>query len=123
MEPTQDITLDYAAPIPLGHKIEVSNFVYVETDRKGREQTDEIPGFMVRDLTTGIEYGMNKHYDKSKLISFYNVSTLPLERRSDIRLVKKFTGTVARCRILTVRVADNWVMQTRLVIENTEAAY
>ncbi len=120
MESTLDITLDYAAPISIGHRLEVNKFAFFEIDRKGRETITEIENFHLKDLNTGIEYGMNKHFDKIKLISFYNETVLPLDVRKDLRLLTKTTGTVARCRVLSVRNGDNWQMQTRLILENIE---
>ncbi|MFH2141068.1 MAG: hypothetical protein ABIJ97_01500 [Bacteroidota bacterium] len=107
---TQDITLDFVAPIPTGHNVEVIQFRKKNSDKA-------LIGLWIKDINTGIEYGMDFHYEDRNLVQFNHVSVWPIDIRDDLEIDKKIIGCVTRCRILTMRVNLNWQMQTRLQIE------
>lgn len=104
----QDITVDFAAPIPLGHKVEVVQF---------KKKDKILIGPWIKDIDTGIEYGMDFHYEDRGFLHFDKLTVWPVDIRSDIDVDKKITGTITRCRVLTMRLNLDWLMQTRLQIE------
>ena len=115
---TQDITVDYAAPIPVGHKVEVIQFKKKEKGFFSKKETEKVLiGLWIKDLDTGIEYGMDFHYEDKSTVFFGNVTMWPIEIREDLEIDKKFVGRVTRCRILTMRLNLDWQMQTRLQLE------
>jgi hypothetical protein len=119
MERTQDLTLDYVAPIPVGNRVEVIQYKEVTIDRKGREEINPVKGLWIKDLDTGIEYGVSQHFEKRKLWIWFEVQVWPVDVRSDLVIDKKFTGRVTRCRIMSMRSNEDWQLQTRLFIEST----
>lgn len=120
MERIQDLTLDYVAPIPVGNRVEVIQYKEVSTDRKGREEINPVKGLWIKDLDTGIEYGVSQHFEKRKLWIWFEVQVWPLDVREELVVDKKFTGKVLRCRIMSMRSNEDWQLQTRLVIENAD---
>ena len=119
MEQIQDLTLDFVAPIPVGNRVEIIQYNEISVDRKGREEAFPIKGFWIKDLETGIEYGMSHHFEKRKLWIWHEVQQWPLDVRNDLVIDKKFSGKVIRCRIMAMRSSDNWQMQTRLQVERS----
>lgn len=119
MENTQDLTFDFVAEIPVGHKVEVVQYKEVMVDKKGRTSETPVDGLWLKDLDTGIEYGMDDHFDKPSLVVWSRLVVWPFDVRKELVVDKKFEGKVVRCRIMAMRSNQNWQMQTRLLIERT----
>jgi hypothetical protein len=107
---TQDITVDFAVAIPIGHHVEAIQF-----KKKGTDKV--LIGPWIKDLDTGIEYGMDFHYEDRNLVHFDKITVWPIDIREDLEIDKKIIGRITRCRILTMRISMDWLMQTRLQIE------
>jgi hypothetical protein len=108
---TQDITVDFAAPIPVGHKVVVIQF---------KRKDKVLPGLWITDIDTGVEYGMDFQYEDRNLVNFDKLTVWPIDIRTDLEVDKKVEGRISRCRVLTMRSSMNWIMQTRLQIEQTD---
>ena len=119
MENIQDLTFDFVAAIPVGHKVEVVQFKEVSVDKKGRESETPVAGLWLKDLDTGIEYGLSDHFEKRKFVVWSRVEPWPFDVRKEIVADKKFEGKVVRCRLMSMRMSNDWQMQTRLQIEKT----
>lgn len=118
---TQDITVDFAAPIPIGHKVELIQFKKIEKSIFSKKETEKVLlGIWIKDQDTGIEYGMDFHYEDRSSVNFNKVSVWPIDIRQDLEIDKKIIGRIVRCRIMTMRLNMNWLMQTRLQIEQFE---
>ncbi len=116
---TTDITVDYVAPIPLGHKVEIIQFKKKKKNISGNKETEKILiGPYIKDLDTGIEYGMDFHFEDRSLMNFNKVTVWPIDIRNDLEIDKKIEGSITRCRILTMRINMDWMMQTRLQIKH-----
>ena len=115
------VLVDAAAPIPVGHRVEVRILKepkagFLSRRSGAKHQTDQP---WVRDLDTGVTYGVLWQYSDAM-----SVTTLPGEDwgasvRSDLEEVERFEGKVRACRVLTVGGANsgNWWVQTRLELE------
>lgn len=108
---TQDITVDFAAPIPVGHKVVVIQY-------KRKEKV--LPGHWIMDVDTGIEYGLDFQYEDRSNVNFNKPTVWPLDVRTDLEVDTKIEGYIRRCRVMTMRWNMNWQMQTRLQIEQTD---
>lgn len=118
---TQDVTVDFAAPIPIGHKVEVIQFKKKEKSIFNSKESEKVLiGLWIKDIDTGIEYGMDFHYEERNTVNFNKVTVWPIDIRSDLEIDKKIEGRITRCRILTMRSSMNWLMQTRLQIEQDD---
>lgn len=120
MENVQDLTLDYVAQIPVGHKVEIIQYKTVETDKKGRVTETPVVGLWMKDLDTGIEYGISDHFENRKFVVWNRPEMWPFDIRADLVADKKFAGKVVRCRLMSMRMSQNWQMQTRIQVERTE---
>ncbi len=120
MENTQDLTFDFVAAIPVGHRVEVVQFKEVSVDKKGRESEKPVDGLWLKDLDTGIEYGMDDHFEKRKFVVWCRAEAWPFDVRKELVVDKKFEGKVVRCRLMSMRMSSDWQMQTRMLIERTE---
>ena len=113
-----EVVVVYAAPIPIGHRIEVTWYQLVERGLAGQTRTDERPAqASIRDLDTGIEYDTDWVFGgggKPRPDTPHDVETEPLE---GFRVHRRLAGTVRRCRIVTLRRFPSYDVQTHLWIE------
>lgn len=110
-------TLDYVAPIPIGHRVELAEFHELKTDRKGRTTEQAIRGYWIKDLDTGIEYGMDRHYIAQGFAKYNQAEEYPIQIRADLTSVRIVAGKVTVRRVLTQRSSQDWQIQTRIAIQ------
>jgi hypothetical protein len=114
-----EIVVVYVAPIPVGHRVEVT---WTEEVRRGlvpgQERTDSRPHQPVLvDLDTGVVYlsdwsvgaGRRRSPDQP-----YDVGVEPMQDHRVARIVR---GVVKACRVVTVRGFPQLDVQTHLTIE------
>ncbi|HBS88713.1 MAG: hypothetical protein A2W91_18905 [Bacteroidetes bacterium GWF2_38_335] len=109
MENQKDITVDYAAAIPVGHHVKVCKYKTVSGDL--------LEGLWIKDHDTGIEYGMSHHFEDRKLVSFSKTEVWPFDVRPDLKIEIQVEGKVLRCRLMSLKVSNDWKVQTRMLIE------
>lgn len=110
-------------PIPVGHEVEVIwyDVEKISTGFLGGEKREvepiEVP--VVRDLQTGVRYGIYAHFSDAGL---YRAGQINVERhalRSDLTETRKIRGTVQACSVVSVGFEGRAVEQveTELTIE------
>jgi hypothetical protein len=112
----EEFLMDYAAPIPVGHRVEIVVFRSNRGLFKGKNKEPDMCHPWCRDLETGIEYGAHWHYQDAASLRFGSGNKYPPKRIQELEVFRKSVGKVVACRILTERASENWQMQTRLVI-------
>lgn len=112
----EEFLLDFAAPIPVGHRVELLVFRANRGLFKGKTKEPDMHHPWCHDLETGIEYGAHWHYLEAVSPRFTSGNKYPPKRLQDLDIYRKSVGKVVACRILTERAAEHWQMQTRLVI-------
>ncbi|MEM9866003.1 MAG: hypothetical protein AAF938_30650 [Myxococcota bacterium] len=124
MAEVEEIVVKFAAPIPLGHEIEVVWYEVIKTGWSGVSAEDRPYVPRIVDRTTGIEY-LNATlvsgggiWDTSQPLSISEEVRAPFEE------CRVLIGTVRRCRLVTI--GSNEVgIQTHLRVEakRDEPAY
>lgn len=115
---TRTILVDCAAPIPLGHRVQVR--VLKEPDagwlnrRAGSGHQTDQP--WVKDLDTGVEYALYWQYSNTGALQGEPGQDFGDTLRADLETQQSLTGTVTACRVLTLGGGDSWRLQTRLDI-------
>jgi len=115
---TKTILVDCAAPIPVGHRVEVRVLKEPEAGflsrRSGSKHQINQP--WVKDLDTGVEYTVYWHNSNFGSIMGAPGQDFGATLRSDLETVSTHTGVVTACQVLTISGSENWRLQTRLVI-------
>ena len=110
----------YAAPIPVGHRVEILWFAQEVTGIFSGPKTHvyEAEPF-IKDLDTGIEYSSHRAFEHGLM----KVSHKPLEvsdrPNPALRVSHRIVGVVRRCRIVTCIAFDGDPIQTHLDVEIT----
>jgi hypothetical protein len=113
---TRVFDLAMHVPLPVGHRVEVLTFRKPQRsawDGSIKHWEGDIPEreMVVRDLVTGIFYGMEWHFRESPTD---RGGATPL---AGLILVDRFEGTLAACRIMALGIDGR--QETQLVV-NTE---
>lgn len=112
------IRLNYPAPIPAGHVVEVTEFAD-ERSAKGRAKDKEIDPRdasripVIQDLESGIRYMSNRHVSRRTFCP--DEYEHPLELRPDLEVASIWRGTVRGTTVIHVEVHDG--PYTILVVE------
>ncbi len=113
---TRQLILDYVAPIPVGHRVEVEVLQVVEVGIFS-ERVEARPHHpWLRDVETGIEYTAYWHHAEVSGIRFKPGNVYPEGRIPDVRVAERLRGRVVACRLVTERISDSWQVQTYLTI-------
>ncbi len=101
------LQLKYPLAVPVGHRVEI---IWVQRDASlfGDPEWTTVEGYCaVKDLETGIEYGMVSDFQG-------------LDQAHPI--AARMTGKVAWCRLVTIEEGQSQHTETRLYIEPEEGA-
>lgn len=111
------VLVQYAAPIPVGHRVEVRWYARVSAGLFGGrdEETAEHQPIVV-DLDTGIEYASDHAYEQDGGGKRFS-EPIRLAGEPSGEIVEKVTGTVKACRVIHVRRYSELDVQTDLHIE------
>ncbi len=109
-------TVVYSAPIPVGHRVEVT--WYGESSCKlfgGSKTTVREYEPIIRDLDTGVEYASDFVYGTGSS----KKPDTPLEVSAEVQAeeIESVRGRVVACRVVTLRGFSDYDVQTELTIE------
>lgn len=112
----RDVVVLYAAPIPVGHRVEIRWYVQVSSRLFGGDkETPRDAEPVIVDLDTGIEFASDHAYTSGGMKrpdEPVDLSTTPTGEPSTI-----LRGTVRTCRVIHVRRFSELDVQTYLSIE------
>ncbi len=115
MVPMPNFELLYAAPVPVGHRVEITTY---QEEVEGLFSKQRASYTHVRDLTTGIVYGPHELFWDGIGIRFGERLAMLDAPREDLQIAKKLVGEVTSCRLVTVQLNDSCQIQTSLVLED-----
>ncbi len=105
------VVLLVAAPIPVGHRVQVVHLV---------EPNDHtIDRIAVVDLEAGIRYGDMRCFERVTGITSNTPRLLPMTLREDLALKAQYWGRVAGCQVAGMGFADRWI-QTTLQVDDVQ---
>lgn len=114
------LSLNYLAAIPVGHRIEVTEFADTRPEKK-RHKTltwmDACQYPAVLDLDTGIRYMIHVHASRGGG-SRYRRDPYPLDPRNDLPVSRVYRAVVKACTLVLVEAYDN--QYTTLLVELVE---
>jgi hypothetical protein len=110
----RSLELIFAAPVPVGHRIEILVFEEVQ---EGLFTKKKVTYLQVQDLETEIVYGPLDLYWSGIGIRFGERIALRSGPREELSLVETITGRVTSCRLVTIQLGDSFQIQTTLVVE------
>jgi hypothetical protein len=110
------VLMVYAAPIPVGHRVELRRYVYEWKGLFGSGREDRPYEPIVYDLDTGIEYASDHAYECTTSIKAPDqpVALAPAPRGQVVAVLR---GVVRACRVLHLRRWQGFDVQTELDIE------
>lgn len=112
----ETLTLLFAAPIPVGHRVEVRWYAVTTAGLFSRSHQERAHEPVVTDLDTGVEY-LSDFVLQGPGIKHANqpVALDPARRiGEEVRVLR---GRVRGCRVVTVRAFSEIDLQTYLVVE------
>jgi hypothetical protein len=118
--PTQNVIVIYAAPIPVGHRVDIRWYRRVSSGLLGgtkEERRDPEP--VIVDLDTGIEYASDfalRSPDGGVKYPDRPIEVLDAPDK-DAQLFARLLGRVMACRVVHVRGFSDLDVQTHLVVE------
>jgi hypothetical protein len=120
---SESIRLNYPAPIPVGHVIEVTEFLDTRPEKKRRGyprgEPFQIP--VVRDLDTGIRYMNHRHVSRGDNGgNDFVPSAYPTEPRSDLVTGRTYRARVTACTLVMIEGLEN--QHTTLQVTPLDAA-
>lgn len=104
------VALNYPAPLPVGHTVEVTEFADTrpERKRKGFSQSEAFAHPVVVDLDTGIQYMNHVHASRhGNGGNSFTANRYPLEPRPDLEVAARWKGRVTACTIVMVEGLEN----------------
>ncbi|HEY8376331.1 MAG TPA: hypothetical protein VIK91_07580 [Nannocystis sp.] len=111
--------LHHAAPIPVGHRVELQ--FYERNDGFFVvEYIEQVDTPLIRDLDTGIEYAPEWLFKREPWEQLGPSSAKALEMSPSVRPTRSLVGRVIACRVVTGVVAGDWTIFTYLTIVEEE---
>lgn len=110
----------HAAPIPVGHRVELQ-FFERDTGFFSVEYNEQLDMPLIRDLETGVEYAPEWLFKREARDHLGPSSPRVLEMSPTVRPTRSLTGTVVACRVVTGLVAADWTVFTYLTLMEEEA--
>ena len=93
-------------PIPVGHEVEII-WYREERLRVGllgeKIVSDDVEAPCIEDRTTGIRWGVFKHYSDGEAIRTGSLNVSSHELRDALKVRERVAGTVRRCSIVDIR--------------------
>ncbi|MCK9794903.1 hypothetical protein M1843_14220 [Isoptericola sp. 4D.3] len=115
------VALNYAAPIAVGHTVEITEFADTRPEKK-RKGSDRFEAFrlpVVVDLDTGIRYMNHVHASAGgNGGNSFTPNRYPLVPRPDLQVAATWRGRVTACTIVMIEGLEN--QHTTLVVEPVE---
>jgi hypothetical protein len=110
--------LHYAAPIPIGHRVELH---FYERDlgffSVGYREQRDVP--LVLDVETGIEYAPTWLF-KHDPLEMMEDATRAVEPSLAVQPTRSFAGRVIACRVVTGMVGADWTIYTYLTVREED---
>lgn len=110
----------HAAPIPIGHRVELQ-FFERDTGFFSVEYSEQLDMPLIRDLDTGIEYAPEWLFKTGARDHLGVSSSQALEMSPSVRPTRALSGTVVACRVVTGLMAADWTVFTYLTLLEEEA--
>lgn len=104
------------APVPVGHLVELTWF---ESPSGGFLGPKAQRLAHIRDLDTRVSFGEMGCFEEVSAMRL-EPRLLPLELRSDLRVVEQTRGRVVNCQVATMGFSDKFI-QTTLVIDPNDS--
>jgi len=112
------IVCAFAAPIPLGHRVECRWFSQqIEKLFGGSEAHTFQFEPLVIDLQTGIEYGTQRPWRHGSAKAMHQPLPIGPEPNPEVQVTHRLVGTVRRCRVISLPMYERGAIQTHLDIQ------
>ncbi|MFE6971638.1 hypothetical protein [Isoptericola sp. NPDC057653] len=115
------VTLNYPAPIAVGHAVEITEFTDTRPEKKRRGFAGAEPSShpVVVDLDTGIRYMNHVHASAGgNGGNSFTPNRYPLDPRPDLPVAATWRGRVTACTLVMVEGLEN--QHTTLLVEPAE---
>ncbi|MBD3554979.1 hypothetical protein [Streptomyces sp. SP18CM02] len=115
------LPLNHAAPIPVGHTVEVTEYADTrpEKKRKGWDLSEAFRHPVVLDLDTGIRYMNHVHASRAgNGGNSFAANPYPLTPRADLVVSRVYRARVTACTIVAVEGLDT--QHTALALERLD---
>jgi hypothetical protein len=114
----EEISVIYAAPIPVGHRVEIRWYSRSKAGLFGASKTQSREFEpVIKDLNSGIEYLSDFVVERGSA----KYPKVPLKVASelleDLEVSRTLVGKVTACRVVTIRGFSEYDVQTHLSIE------
>jgi len=112
----------FAAPIPVGHRVELQWFAVSAKGLLGGTSSHSFNHEpILRDLETGVEYSSERAFERGRM----KVPDQPIpigDRLGEgVEISHRMVGRVVRCRVVTLRGYSDYDVQTHLDLEPAHA--
>ena len=108
----------YAAPIPVGHRIDCQWFsIAVDGIFSGAQMYPYPHEPLLRDLDTGIEYSSEKGFERNSAKMPDHPIELTDRALAGAQITHRIIGRVTRCRVVTLRGYKEVDLQTHIDVE------
>jgi hypothetical protein len=115
------LALNHAVPVPVGHRVEITEFTAPEGRSRGSADTQAHAHPAVLDLDTGIRYLNHVHVSAGNNGgNAFRPNAYPFEPRPDLSVARIWRGRVAACTVVEVEGLS--AQHTMLAIEPDSGA-
>lgn len=112
------IVCAFAAPIPLGHRVECRWFTKQVSSMFGGSSQHPYPHEpLVIDLQTGIEYGTQLPWRAGSAKAQFQPLEVGPEPNPEVQATHRLVGVVRRCRLISLPQYERGAIQTHLDIQ------
>ncbi|MDO8185356.1 hypothetical protein Q5424_06735 [Conexibacter sp. JD483] len=109
------VPLAYPAPIPLGHRVELTWLVKLGGLRGNKPSSQPFEPHL-RDLDSGIAYGPEWQFGSYGMFRSDRVNAYSQEPRPDLEVERTLRGRVVACTVVSVTLAEPY-QQTLLLLD------
>lgn len=113
----EHVVVQYQAPIPIGHQVEIVWYEVIETSLLGGKKARSWPHEpLITDINTGVEYASERWLASTGVKHSGRPVEVGDELAAGVRVLQRLKGVVRKCRIVTIR-GHEFDVQTALSIE------
>lgn len=112
----EHVVVQYQAPIPIGHQVEVVWYEVIETGLLGKKARSWPHEPLIIDVNTGIEYASERWLASTGVKHHGRPVEIGDELAAGVRVLQRLKGVVRKCRVITIR-GHEFDVQTALTIE------